>query len=417
MRTPSKLIDSLPCWLRDPWAFVFAALVCWSLVCWSMSVVPAAAEANLTSVKPIAFAARIVGDKARARLIIDFDRAVDHHAYPLANPNRVLIDLPETYFSLGDEYENLPQSLITDVRFGTIAVGRSRVVLLVNGAVKIENQVVKKIAAENRHRLIIDLVRTDQNRFEDSVRKAAADRDHLRQTAKTKPQQRFIIVLDPGHGGIDGGATGVGKSVEKRITLEFAHKLRDQLERSSKFKVIMTRNGDDFVGLVDRVDIARKNAANLMVSIHADSLRQTEIRGATIYTLSEAGSDAISRSLAKKQNRADLIAGLALPDSKPVVSDILISMLRRETEAFSNRLARLMVERLRSQVRLIRNPHRSADFYVLKAPEVPSVLLELGYLSNREDEELMTSPVWQTLLAKETSEAINAFFSFGVAKQ
>ena len=367
---------------------------------------------------PIAFAARIIGDENRGRLLIDFDRAVDYDVYLVGEPNRIVMDLSETVFSLDGEVSDLPRSLIKAFRYGAVGEGKSRVVLeLLNPAV-IDSHRIKEIASENRHRLFIDFKRTTANKFAAlTTDESEVEKPQAIISKRAKPREQFNIVLDPGHGGIDGGATGEMKTIEKNVTLAFALQLRELLSKTDSFNVTMTRDSDTFVGLTKRLKIARESQADLFLSIHADSLAQKSIRGATVYTLSEKGSDRISRMLARRQNRTDLIAGLKLPEVKPQVSDIFIDMTRRETEVFSNQFAGLLVARMEDGIKLIRNPHRAADFFVLKAPEVPSVLLELGYLSNPEDEALMGSKEWQTLAVQRTHDAIVDFFQLRLAQK
>ncbi|MEL6736724.1 MAG: N-acetylmuramoyl-L-alanine amidase, partial [Pseudomonadota bacterium] len=234
---------------------------------------------------------------------------------------------------------------------------------------------------------------------------------------KPKQPEKLTIVLDPGHGGRDGGAVGQRKTIEKDIVLKFAKRLKTKLEKVPNLEVLLTRDRDKFLSLTQRIEFARSNNADLLLSIHADSLRQRYIRGATVYTLSDRGSDEVSRSLADGQNRAELVAGLQLPDQKPVVTDILIDLTRRETEVFSRKFASLLVQRFSDEIRLLKNPHRSADFFVLKAPEIPSVLLELGYLSNAKDEKLMQDPKWHEKAANRTRDAVLGFFGPRLASQ
>ena len=394
----------------------FSNLLSVSLVCLIVGILGVfePAIARESTVEPaIAFAARVVGDENRARLIVDFNRTVEHDVYVQDGPDRIFIDLPETLFSLSDEAKQMPSSAILAMRFGRVSEGQSRIILDLNDAVKIEKHSLKPISGGNRHRLIVDLVKSSRLAFTKSVRPPKLTKIKL---PEVEPRQ-FKIVLDPGHGGIDGGASGRKGAKEKNITLEFALRLKEALENNPAFSVGLTREGDDFVALKERVSLARQKKADLMISIHADSLNQTRIRGATVYTLSEEGSDDLSRALARKQNRADLIAGLSLPAEKPKVADILIDLMRRESEAFSVRAARLLISHMQNDIKLIRNPHRSADFFVLKAPEVPSILLELGYLSNKMDEKLMQSQVWQAKAVARTKEAIEAFFAPRLAQR
>lgn len=359
---------------------------------------------------PIAFAARVIGDATRGRLIVDFDQAVDHDVYLLDQPMRIVVDLPQTVFNIGTDASELSRSLISRFRFGDVEKGRSKIVLELAEAASVESHRLKQIAADNRFRLFVDFKATTEQQFAELVRKEEQVGPENTVSNKAKVRRRFTIVLDPGHGGIDGGASGAKQTIEKTVTLAFANRLKKLFSKNKNFDVVLTRDDDSFLGLASRLKFAREAKADLFVSIHADSLAQKDIRGATVYTLSEEGSDDISRLLAKKQNRTDLIAGLELPEIKPGVSDILIDMTRRETEIFSKQFAGLLVNQLKRDVIMIRNPHRSADFYVLKAPEVPSILLELGYLSNLEDEKLMRSQEWQSLAVQRTYEAILAFF-------
>lgn len=369
-----------------------------------------AAQANETNaLPPIAYAARVIGDTARSRLIVDFDKKVSHEAYLLDNPKRIVVDLPETVFSLDGELERLPKSLVSNLRYGLIAPGKSRLVLELADAVTIENHLVRELTAEGRHRLIVDMVKATDKQFAAMVRRSDEVSSGDNQ-ARNQNQGPIIVVIDPGHGGIDGGATGANKTVEKDITLNFAKKLRARFADDEAFKILLTREEDTFMGLRDRLAFAREKKADLLISVHADSLKQKFIRGATVYTLSAQGSDELSIVLARKQNRADLIAGLELPTVESDVSDIFIDMTRQETKVFSKQFADIVVKKMRNKIKLINNPHRSADFFVLKAPEVPSILLELGYLSNKEDESLMTSPKWQGLAVKKTADAIREFF-------
>ncbi|MEP1206461.1 MAG: N-acetylmuramoyl-L-alanine amidase [Rhizobiaceae bacterium] len=391
---------------------VRVTILAFALVCLTAAVEMESdgARASGSNQLPIAFAARVVGDESRGRLIVDFDQAVDHDVYLKNDPMRIVVDLSQTIFNLGKDAKSLKRSLISNFRFGDIEEGRSKIVLELARPAEIESHRLKKLASGNRHRLFVDFKTASKQAFAKLVRKEDKVRPRKIVRNRAKLRNRYTIVLDPGHGGVDGGASGVKRTVEKNVTLHFAKLLKERLSQNNNFDVLMTRDDDSFLGLADRVKFARESKADLLLSIHADSLAQRRIRGATVYSLSEEGSDDISRSLAKKQNRTDLIAGLELPKTKPRVFDILIDMTRRETEVFSKQFAHILVQRLKQDIRLIRNPHRSADFYVLKAPEVPSILLELGYLSNREDEELMRSSEWQNLAVLRTYEAILAFF-------
>ncbi len=224
-----------------------------------------------------------------------------------------------------------------------------------------------------------------------------------------------LIVLDPGHGGIDPGAIGISGVYEKDITLATAREVARQLEATHRYRVQLTRNDDDFVALQDRVATARAADSDLFLSIHADAVPDAGIRGASVFTLSEKASDREAAELAAHENRADLIAGIDLSRHEPAVSEILFDLARRQTNNLSIRLARQLVLELGREVRLLNNTHRSAGFVVLKAPDIPSALVELGCLSNKEEDRLLQQAAYQRKLATSLVRSINDYFDF-VAK-
>jgi N-acetylmuramoyl-L-alanine amidase len=373
----------------------------------------------------IAFAARVAGDVNRTRLVVDFDRSVGYELLLLENPNRVVIDLSETVFSFSDKKQERLRGLVTDFRYGSIAPGRSRIVLLTSAPTRIEKSTFAPLGDKGRFRLKLDIVKTDQQSYRNAIflqsdafgksGNVAHKGDRIKR-GKSREKSKFTVVIDPGHGGIDGGAEGQRRTIEKSVTLGFALALKRLLEEKDLLRVLMTREKDVFVSLDERVGFARRNQADLLISIHADSLALHRIRGATIYTLSAEGSDELARQTAENENRSDLIAGLALPEKNLEVADILIELTRRETKLFSTRFATVLVSHLKGRIPLIKNPKRDANFHVLRAPEVPSVLLELGYLSNLKDEQQMNSPKWQETTAAMVRDAIIAHFLPRIAR-
>ncbi len=352
----------------------------------------------------IAYAARVLGDAKRTRLIVDFDRPVEHDVYLMENPRRLVVDVDRTVFSLPDDTLPAKKSLVSSMRYGLSAPDQSRLELELSGPVSVETVSLSGQGDVAKQRLIIDLLQSNEAAFIEAVRKPKPVAPVVE-----GPQKQFKIMLDPGHGGADGGARGAGGVAEKIITLAFAEKLRAIIKQHPRVDVFMTRDSDEFVSLRRRLEAIRASEADLMISIHADSLRQKRIRGATVYTLSEDGSDTLSRLLARKQNRSDLIAGLHLPDMRDDATDILIDLTRRETEQFSVAFADNLVVTLKNVTRMINNPHRSANFHVLKAPEIPSVLLELGYLSNPKDEAQLADGTWQASAANAVAEEVLRF--------
>jgi N-acetylmuramoyl-L-alanine amidase len=226
------------------------------------------------------------------------------------------------------------------------------------------------------------------------------------------PDPRPVVVIDPGHGGVDNG-TQSGTEVEKNVTLAFGLALRDRLEKSGKYRVVMTRTDDTFIPLGDRVHVARIQTAALFVSIHADALPKGEgdAQGATIYTLSDHATDAQAASLAESENRADAIGGVNLTDEPADVADILIDLAQRETRTFSNRFAHLLMGEMKTAAKMHKHPLKSAGFRVLKAPDVPSVLVELGYVSNKSDMENLVSDGWRTRIVGSMAKAIDIFLA------
>jgi len=228
---------------------------------------------------------------------------------------------------------------------------------------------------------------------------------------------RPIIVIDPGHGGIDNGTRAASGETEKTIVLEFSLALRDKLEKTGKYRVAMTRSDDTFVALADRVAFARARQAALFISIHADALvrREGDAQGATVYTLSERASDARAARLAENENQADAIAGLDLSSEPKEIADILIDLARRETKTFSLQFAQALVAQLKTTARLHQHPLKSAAFVVLKAPDVPSVLVELGFVSNKSDLKSLVSAEWRERSADAMAQAVDAFLSTRMA--
>lgn len=248
--------------------------------------------------------------------------------------------------------------------------------------------------------VVIDIAPVPPARFEVAIR---AGRDVLAGAARGAAPLP-LVVLDPGHGGRDPGAIGVSGVQEKRIVLAAALDLKRRLEAARSCRVLLTRTRDVFVPLADRVDLARRREAALFVSLHADSAPGA--RGASVYTLSETASDAMSAALAQRENRADLAGGLRLPSVSPEVQRILISLMRQETRVGSNRLARLAVRELGEEVPLLPNTHREAAFVVLKSPEIPSALVELGFLSDPRDEAALQQAPHRARLALALSRAV-----------
>jgi N-acetylmuramoyl-L-alanine amidase len=222
--------------------------------------------------------------------------------------------------------------------------------------------------------------------------------------------RRPIVVLDPGHGGLDPGAIGLSGVYEKDIALDAVRLVARQLEASRRYRVVFTRTSDEFVALQDRVARARAAEGDLFLSIHADALPDPEMRGASVFTLSEKASDKEAAALAARENKVDLIAGIDLSRHAPEVSSILIDLARRQTNNQSIQLARRLVTDLGQDVLMLNNSHRSAGFAVLKAPDIPSALVEMGCLSNRQEEHALRMPSYRQKVAIGIARSINDYF-------
>ena len=363
------------------------------------------------------------------RFVMDFSRKVELRAFTLADPYRVVIDLPQITFNLPPKTGDSGRGLVKAFRFGLVMQGGSRIVIDVGKPVRIEKAFALEAQAGQPARVVVDLAATDRDSF---MKTAAVEKSAMR-TAATNPTSaveerppelrhsgsdpRPIVVVDPGHGGIDNGTVASTGIMEKQIVLDFAMLLRDQLEASGKYRVVMTRTDDTFIPLADRVRMARIRQASLFISIHADALKkgEGEAQGATVYTLSENASDAEAARLAEDENRADVIAGIDLSHESTDVADILIDLAQRETKAFSMRFAKSVVGSMRKVARMHKNPMKSAGFRVLKAPDVPSVLIELGYVSNEADLKQLVSGNWQAKTAGAIVQSVDAFFGTRVA--
>jgi N-acetylmuramoyl-L-alanine amidase len=385
---------------------------------------PAASLTAAADRYPVATDSRLGGDENQVRFVLDLTRKIDLRAFTLADPYRVVVDIPQVTFKLPARAGETGRGLVKAYRFGLVMQGGSRIVLDLAKPVRIDKAFVLDAAEGQPARLVLDLVATDRDTF---MRALALDSKPARvldapraveRDRRGKADPRPIIVLDPGHGGIDHGTrAGGGDVTEKQIVLEFALLLRDQIEKTGKYRAVMTRTDDTFVPLNERVQLARQRSAALFISIHADSLRRSEgvAQGATVYTVSDTASDAEAARLAEAENRADVIAGIDLSHEPGDVADILIDLAQRETRTFSIHFAKTLVTELKNVARLHKNPLKSAGFKVLRAPDVPSVLVELGYVSNKEDLKQLTSGAWRTRTAHSIVQAVDTFFSTRLA--
>lgn len=394
-----------------PSAGPMLGLVSWSLCLLALMLGMAAAEPRRVQVDSF----KMAGDAARVRIVMQMDREPQLRWSLLRGPHRLVLDLSDTVLSI-DPDDTAARGLVTDIRFGSLDESASRVIFATDGPFEVQGLDVIANEASPGYRLVADIVAASEDRFESALA------EQITTTGSTTggkgdrvgnspgvPAKRYTIVIDPGHGGIDSGAEGAGGTLEKAVTLSFSQELRDALAKNPQLSVHLTRDDDHFLRLDERVRIARQYGADLFISVHADTIKYKGVRGATVYTVSDQASDADAAALAARENLSDELAGMSVEDTDHAVSDILMDLVRRETHAFSIRFARTLLGQLSDQVELIKNPHRFAGFRVLKAPDVPSVLLELGYLSNKDDEAQLQNAEWRARAIGGIAQAISEF--------
>lgn len=379
---------------------------------------------NITSAKAGQISGLRIGQGiGSVRIVFDADSQFDYKVFLLKDPNRLVVDTQNIEVSSQVEKGCEPNSFVSSVRLGTTGVDGVRVVFDLQKPVIVKKAFMLQPQSKFSWRFVIDLEVASEREFAAHVGNDHAFSNDSYDSNKTsvknvssskasisQHKSKKIIVLDPGHGGVDPGAIGVSGVYEKNITLAMARELKAVLEKDSNYTVYLTRNRDVFIPLRDRVKIARRYDADLFLSIHADSAANKRATGLSVYTLSEKASDKEAAALAEKENKADIVAGLNFAEHSKEVSDVLLNLAQRETLNRSSEFATFMVQEMRKSTHTLDNTHRFAGFAVLKAPDVPSVLMELGYLSNRQEEKLLQQKSYRKKLAISASKAIDKYF-------
>jgi len=367
---------------------------------------------------PIAVSGVRLGGNAEAtRLVLDLAASPTHSTFNLADPYRIVLDFPDLDWRVAAEHMPAPTGLIRGLRAGLFRPGTLRLVLDLAGPASVSRTLTLPPQSGYGWRFVVDLRPTSREAFMAHLGRAPnapqsarasepAVGDRSRRAESVKP----VIVLDPGHGGVDPGAIGVNGVYEKHITLAMARQLKARLDQTGRYTVVLTRDRDIFIPLRERVAIARRAHGDLFISLHADSNPNRSTRGLSIYTLSEKASDKEAAQLADKENKADIISGMDFSEESPEVTGILIDLAQRESMNLSAQFASLSVGELRRQVRTLGNTHRFAGFAVLKAPDIPSVLLEMGYLSNSQEVRLLQQASYRERLAGSMVHAVDRYF-------
>ncbi len=323
-----------------------------------------------------------------------------HKVFTLENPNRLVVDVPS---SATVKKPVLPAGynggLIKTVRSGQFDPQTTRIVF----------EMARGFSVVSK-----DVERPDTLVVAIAAGSSAKSKQPF-ETKKDTPARKSkpVVIIDAGHGGQDPGTIGRYKSREKDVVLQYALALQKHLIKSGKYKVVLTREGDHFISLRGRVAHARKHKGDIFISIHADSAPERTAKGLSIYTLSEKASDEEAAALADRENKADVIDGIDLSGEREDVADILISLAQRETNNMSSTLADMIVENVRKKnVPLLHNTHRFAGFAVLKAPDIPSVLVETGFLSNPNEEKQLKSKAYRDKMISGIAAGIDAYFAF-----
>lgn len=386
------------------------------------TVLPAAAQDAVDpTVLPELRDARLSTTGDRARLILDLSGPTEFAIATLSEPRRIAIDVRVGGIAFAVPPDVAGDGIVAGYAIEMAESGRARTMVTLSGPAQVQQAYVLDAVADQPARLVVDFISDTEERF--AARAAAdlaaavANRGKVPETAPTAPgthapvtATRPLVVIDPGHGGVDTGATAPNGVHEKNIVLSFALKLQEVLTDSGRFDVALTRSDDTYLTLNQRVALARENKADLFISLHADSFQQSEIRGASVYTRDERATDVLDKVLADSENKTDIIAGFAVPEMQPAVVDILVDLMRRQMRRQSFLAAQSIIHQLEPSVSLRRFPVRQADFFVLQAPDVPSILLELGFLSNAADIANLQKSEWRDRAVDALARGIADYF-------
>ena len=367
----------------------------------------------------VASGIRVHDHATHTRLVVELSENINFSIFTLADPYRVVADLPELDWTLDAAAEASPTGVVKAVRYGLFQPGRARIVVDLTDPSLVKNAFVLPATGGTPHRFVMDIEKTTREKFlalagpQHRVGALAAAGKPVPAKALAEPatrDARKLIVIDAGHGGVDPGAIGLSGIYEKTITLAAARQLKSRLEATGRYRVKLTRERDISLGLAERREIARAAEADLFISLHADSMANKQVRGLSVYTLSEKASDREAEALAEQENGADRIIGVDLSHESEEVRHILVDLAQRESMNLATKVADRLIGELKREATLLRNGHRFARFAVLKSPDVPSVLIEMGYLSNRQDENALKSESYRGKLMAAVVRGIDVHF-------
>ena len=359
---------------------------------------------------------RIWEHPSYTRLVLELTAEVKPRILLISNPYRIVLDLPRTEFLVSMAQQE-QVGVVKSFRFGLFKPEVSRLVIdLARPAVVARNFILMP-SDQKPYRLVLDFRPVSNEEFTVAAVKTRVTEPSTDTGIENSPlhheenvNEKFTIVVDAGHGGVDPGAIGRNGFYEKTVALAAAKELKKALEKFGSYRVVLTRDTDIYLPLKQRVAIARQVAGDLFVSIHADSIKNQDIRGGHVYTLSEKASDKAAQALAEKENQSDVIAGFDLEEHPADVSSILVSLAQRETNNSSAKAANSIVDEWKTRgLTLLRKPHRQAGFAVLKAPDIPSVLVELGFLSNKEEAYMLSNASTRLPLIEALAQSLHNY--------
>ncbi len=363
-------------------------------------------------------------------MVLDLDEVTDFRTFVLSSPYRIVVDLPHFTWKAGQTQKPF-EAKVDDIRQGKLNQDVSRIVFDMQRPVIIESAFLLPSQDKKSNRIVVDykfvnntdftknkgtihgtlsISPTEASLTSNEIPRPPTNKERPTQNNKT---EKPLIIIDPGHGGQDPGSHSRSKIYEKNIVLALSKELKKQLLNTGKYRVLLTRETDIYIRLKDRVKFARDHEADLFVSIHADSIHKPNIRGTSVYTISKKASDAQTAKLAEKENQSDIMAGLDLSIDDEQVAFILGDFLMNDTMNQSKFFANTLVSKLKqSGIKTLQNPHRYAGFAVLKAPDIPSILIEAGFMSNAQEAKLLNQSHHRKKIASAILKGIDTYFDF-----